>query len=522
MKKPSLRPVSAVVITAGLALTLGLAWVAATVNAHSNERLLGQQVQQAAATLSGTLPVVQTQLADAVQVAIDTDGDPAAFDRFAASGISTTGSFTAISLWRVSGGKAQQLAVEGSGLALVTQHRAATFFAGIHPGSTLVVTGIMPGKPPRLGFADMPVGDAAGFVVYREGSLPTDRRITIPSSSPFAGLRLALYLGPKPIDADLIEATGAAPIHGRSAQTSLPFGNTVITLVGASKVSLAGGLSDALPWIVLGAGAVLALASGATVEFAVRRRILAEALAHDNDRLYRQQRDIAGTLQHALLPQVPSVDGIEIAARYVAGVADIEIGGDWFDVIQLDADRCVFFVGDVSGRGLAAATTMASLRYATRAYAAQGDDISTVLTKLGMLLDIERDHHFATVLAGEVNLTDRRVTLASAGHFMPLLLTEGGAAYINGVSEPPVGVAPLPDFTTVTFVPAQGATLIAFTDGLIERRDEGIDAGLERLRQTVSGSAQSLEDLVDTVTAKLLTEGAADDTVILAIRWPAS
>jgi serine phosphatase RsbU (regulator of sigma subunit) len=333
-------------------------------------------------------------------------------------------------------------------------------------------------------------------------------------------LRVALYLGPKPVNQQLLEATNQTPIGGRTASTALPFGDTVITVVGASKTSLAGGLSGALPWIVLGVGAVLALVSGSIVEFSIRRRLLAEGLAKDNERLYRQQRTIAGTLQHALLPQVPVVTGVEIAARYSSGVADLEVGGDWYDVIYTEQGRCVFFVGDVSGRGLHAATTMASLRYAIRDYTAQGDDIQTVLVKLGPLLEAENDRQFATVLAGEVDLAAHRVTVASAGHFMPLLLAGGTATYIVGPVAPPIGVSHLTEVPTVTFDVPRGATLIAFTDGLIERRDDAsIDTGLDRLRQIVGAHRGGVEDLMDALITELVSDAASDDTVILGMRW---
>jgi serine phosphatase RsbU (regulator of sigma subunit) len=220
------------------------------------------------------------------------------------------------------------------------------------------------------------------------------------------------------------------------------------------------------------------------------------------------------------LPRVPEIDGVEIAARYLAGVVDIDVGGDWYDVIPTGVDRCVFFVGDVSGRGLQAATTMASLRYAIRAYTAQGDDVATVLVKLGALLDIEADQQFATVLAGEIDVSRHSVTVVSAGHFMPLVVRDGVADFIVGPAAPPVGVAPLIQLTSITFDVPPHATLIAFTDGLIERKnDESIDTGLERLRSAAIGQTESLTDLVDRLVNELITADAPDDTVILAIRW---
>jgi serine phosphatase RsbU (regulator of sigma subunit) len=515
-----LRPLSAGVVGIGVALTLGLAWMTDTVNSHSNDRLLAQQVQQTAAAISSALPVVQSQLVDAVQVGIDTNGNAQTFQRFVAAGTVSTGDSGSISLWRLINGHAQEISDIGPPLALVNEHLDGAFFATVHPSATLFVTGILPGPSPRLGYAEMPAGDTSGFVVYRETSLPASRRVAVPSSSPFSQLRFALYLGSKPVDASLLEATGSTPIRGRTSSTSLPFGDTVITLVGASSGELSGGLSAALAWIVLGVGLALALGSGAAVEYALRRRLFAEGLARDNGRLYREQQNIAGYLQHALLPRVPEIEGVEIAARYLAGVVDIEVGGDWYDVISIGDDRCVFFVGDVSGRGLQAATTMASLRYAIRAYTAQGDDVATVLVKLSALLEVEADQQFATVLAGEIDVGRHRVTLVSAGHFMPLVLRDGVAEFVVGPAAPPVGVTPLANLTNITFDVPPHATLIAFTDGLIERKaDDSIDVGLERLRVAATGQTQSLAELVDGLLRALIVADAPDDTVILAIRW---
>jgi serine phosphatase RsbU (regulator of sigma subunit) len=515
-----LRPLSAGVVGIGVALTLGLTWVTNTVNTHNNDRLLAQQVQQTAAAISSALPVVQSQLVDAVQVGIDTNGDAQTFQRFVAAGTVSTGNAGSISLWRLTNGHAQEISNIGPPLALVDQHLDGAFFATVHPSATLFVTGILPGPSPRLGYAEMPTGDTSGFMVYRETSLPADRRVALPASSPFSQLKFALYLGSKPDAADLLEATGSTPIRGRTSSTSLPFGDTFITMVGSSTSQLSGGLSAALEWIVLGVGLALALGSGAAVEYALRRRLFAESLARDNGRLYREQQNIAGYLQHALLPRVPEIEGVEIAARYLAGVVDIEVGGDWYDVISIGNDRCVFFVGDVSGRGLQAATTMASLRYAIRAYTAQGDDVATVLVKLSALLDIEADQQFATVLAGEIDVGRHRVTLVSAGHFMPLVIRDGVAEFIEGPAAPPVGVTPLANLTAVTFDVPPKATLIAFTDGLIERKDdESIDVGLERLRVAATGQTESVAELVDELVNALIVADAPDDTVILAIRW---
>lgn len=519
MRRPALRPLTLLAVVVCLALTLALAWAARVVDRNSNQRLLEQQVQQAAAALAGALPSAQTRLVDAAQVAIDTNADPTIFNRFVTPEV--TGGLKAISLWRLdaAGGQPKQIAMKGDRLALVDQQRAVAFFSHVQPSTQLFVTQILPGSPARLGYAEMPPGDSGRLVVYAESELPADRRVAIPPSSPFADLAFALYLGPTTDDAHLLESTRPTPIAGRTASSSVPFGDTVVTLVGTTNVQLAGGLAAALPWIVLGVGGGLSVAAGVAVEYFGRRRQEAERLARDNERLYQEQRNISTTLQHALLPEVPATRGVEVAARYVAGVDGIDVGGDWYDVIALDEKRLVFFVGDVSGRGLRAATTMASLRYAVRAYVAQGDGIETVVAKLAQLFDKERSSQFATVLAGELDLTSHECSLVSAGHYYPLLVTADGACYVTGEIEPPVGVAPPVRPRAVTISLPSSGTLLAFTDGAIERKGEGIDMGLERLRVAASNHNGPIEATLDRLLTEVVPDGADDDVVILGLRW---
>jgi serine phosphatase RsbU (regulator of sigma subunit) len=217
---------------------------------------------------------------------------------------------------------------------------------------------------------------------------------------------------------------------------------------------------------------------------------------------------------------VPSVEGLQVAARYVAGVDDLEVGGDWYDVIPGPSGRCVFIVGDVSGQGLPAATTMAALRFAVRAYVAQGDDIAAVLTKLRGLLDVGVDHQFATVLLGELDPAAGLVRVVSAGHFGPLLIGDGRAEFVDCPIAPPIGVAAsVPP--SITEVRVSGpATLLAFTDGAVERRGEVIDTGLDRLLSTaVAADALPLATVLDDLMRIPTDNGGRDDTVILGLRW---
>jgi hypothetical protein len=510
------RKLTAVVAVLTLVVTGVLTVLAWQANAHSERRLLDRQLAQVGTLLSNQAAVLQIELSDIGQVAVNTSANPAAFARFAAGELKQTGQ--SLSLWRIGGGPPERLALQGVEARLPAAGTAA--FSAVKPTGQLVVLGILPGSPDRLAYGLMPAAGNNDLLIYAETPLPPGRRMPVTGNSPLSGLDLALYLGRDVTPERLLEATAPTPIRGEVSRTTVPFGTAQVTVVGASPTSLTGALASALPWIVLGVGCVLAVTAAATVEYVSRRRLLAEGLAAENERLYRQQRGIAGTLQHALLPDVPHVDGVEIGARYLAGVDELDVGGDWYDVIALPSGRVVFVVGDVSGRGLPAATTMASLRFAVRAYVAQGDDIVSVLAKLRGLLDVGTDQQFATVLLGELHPGTGVLRIVSAGHFPPLLLTGGRVCTVDCPVTPPVGVpAPAVGATEVR-VPGT-ATMLSFSDGLVERRGEVIDVGLERLA-TVAGAAagRPLEQLLDEVLRGLTGDGGRDDTVLLGMRWP--
>ncbi|MCU1489365.1 MAG: Two component signal transduction histidine kinase [Acidimicrobiaceae bacterium] len=512
-----IRLVTALVVVAVLVVTGVLALAASSVNRSSNQRLLQLQVRQAAVVLTGAEPSLESQLADGLQIATATNA-PSAFRQFAATKVRPAGTFASVSLWRRSSSGAQLLTFAGARPLLATDGRAASFFSRVHPSTKLQVTGIIPGAPPRLGYAVMRPG-GSGLIVYAEGLLPADHKLVVPKSSAFGELNFALYLGSSQ-HGQLIESSVPTPVTGSTASATVPFGTSAITMVGTPTGDLAGALSAALPWIVLAAGLILALAGGWTLQYVLRRRQLAEELASENRRLYLEQRNIAGTLQHALLPELPQVEGLEAAARYLPGVEGVDVGGDWYDFICPEPGRCVVIVGDVSGRGLHAATTMASLRHATRAYVAESHDPPTVLTKLGDMLDFESHHQFATVLIGEVDIEERTVTLASAGHFLPLLVSNSGAEFVDFPISTPVGIDDPSRPEPYTVHVPKGTTLIAFTDGLVERRGEHLDVGLARLRAATSGGLHGpVEQMLDRLVATLIPAGGEDDVVILGFRW---
>jgi serine phosphatase RsbU (regulator of sigma subunit) len=521
---PFTPPVSVLIIT--LVIVGVLAVVSARVYSHTEQRLLKLRTREAASLLTDTLPARQTLLASAAALADATHGDRSKFMRLVTPGLSTT-AFVSVSLWRRSDPGAGPLIVVGMRPKLARAPGAAAALF-LHAGTGKVaVTGLLTVPGPRLGYAYAIPGVRRGYIAYAETVVPANRRSRYQDTPAFADLNYASYLGRGVHGADLLVTDVRGRLHGPTAQVMVPLGDNVLTLVMSPRGSLGGRLPEDLPWIIVIGGLVLALgAAGVSVRLVQRRRDaerLADRLevsAAENRSLYAEQRGIAQTLQHALLPDVlPTLPGLETGARYEAGERGMEIGGDWYDLIALADERLLLVVGDVSGRGLRAATTMASLRYAIRAYAAQSDPPEVILTKLSKLVSVAQDGQLATVLCVLVDRAAKVLTLTTAGHLPPLLLDADGGHFLECPPGLPIGVDADATYASMTVPTPTGGTLLAFTDGLVERRGESLDEGLKRLRQAADGQDLDLPDLLSKLVTDLHDGPNEDDTAIVGLRW---
>jgi serine phosphatase RsbU (regulator of sigma subunit) len=164
---------------------------------------------------------------------------------------------------------------------------------------------------------------------------------------------------------------------------------------------------------------------------------------------------------------------------------------------------------------------MASLRFAIRAYAAQSDPPELILNKLTHLVNVADDGQLATVLCALVDPEQGEITVTSAGHLPPLLLSNGDGRFIDAEVGLPIGVETGSRYasTTVGVVPGAGTTLMAFTDGLVEVRGESIDEGLERLRRAAAGDHGPLSDLLTRLVSELGGGSSDDDIAIVGVRW---
>jgi serine phosphatase RsbU (regulator of sigma subunit) len=521
-----------VVLVIGFAITATMTVGARALRDDNEDRLLRQRVHEAAAVASAAIPGAVTPLSSAGIVALSTGGDPVAFQRIAGPITTARVPFAGMSLWRIGAGNAAPVATAGipPEIGTWTPEQRRALLSEVAQMQGMKVVDLLAGRDRRLGYAvASPPANGVRYVAYGEAVLQRERRARIARDTAFSDLDYALYIGTTLDRAHLLASStgGDVPLRGRTDSESVPFGDTRLTIVLAPHTNLGGTFLNELPWLLAITGSIITLASAALAEWLVRRRRHAEDLADElqeiaaeNAQLLADQQTVAYTLQHSLLPEdLPRVEGVELGVRYVAGVEGVDIGGDWYDVIRLDDDRLFFVVGDVSGRGLRAATIMASLRYAIRAYATQGDGPATVLTKLSKLLNVTRDGSFATVLCGIVDPEHRLVRLASAGHPYPLLVADGTSEYVRIHNGVPVGVNGREPYETVTVDLPERGTLLVFTDGLVERRGEGLDVGFERLRASTTDVDGSLEELLTKVVHDVTYEGSEDDTAVLGIRW---
>lgn len=243
------------------------------------------------------------------------------------------------------------------------------------------------------------------------------------------------------------------------------------------------------------------------------------SIAVENATVYERERARAQSLQRQQLPeQLPRLEGLSFAARYLAGGHGSEVGGDWYDVLTLDDQRVALVVGDVMGRGVSAASVMGQLRIGVRAYALQGLPPGTVLESLDRLVDSLDDDYFVTLLYAEWDLAQNTVTFANAGHLPPLLrLPDRTTVFLRGNQGTPIGVHGQ-DYRDHHVDAPAGSTLLLLTDGLVEHRDLMLERTLGTLARTVAAGAEEPEALADEILAALPPSENDDVTLFVSHR----
>jgi PAS domain S-box-containing protein len=236
--------------------------------------------------------------------------------------------------------------------------------------------------------------------------------------------------------------------------------------------------------------------------------------------VYEREHTIAETLQRSLLPErLPRIEGLEIAARYLPAGHGAAVGGDWYDALERADGRVALVVGDVVGHGLRAAAIMGQLRNAFRAYGLAEASPAEVMARVNRLVISGEEEAMATVLYLVLDRETGEVSFASAGHPPPLVLTSDGPEFLEGGRAVPVGAAEPGIFREATAVLPPGASLLLYTDGLVERRDTPLEQRLGDLAEAAGSGDGPLEALCDSVLARVLGQHVpTDDVALLAVR----
>ncbi|TQK52148.1 serine phosphatase RsbU (regulator of sigma subunit) [Streptomyces sp. SLBN-118] len=252
------------------------------------------------------------------------------------------------------------------------------------------------------------------------------------------------------------------------------------------------------------------------------------ALGIDKAVLYGREAYIADELQRTMLPDsLPQPTGVRLASRYLPAAETARVGGDWYDAIPLPGSRVALVVGDVMGHSMTSAAIMGQLRTTAQTLAGLDLPPQEVLHHLDEQAQRLGTDRMATCLYAVYDPVAHRITIANAGHPPPILLHLGGRAEVLRVPPgAPIGVGGV-DFEAVELDAPAGATLLLYTDGLVESRLRDVWTGIEQLRERLAATAQltgpdhspPLEALCDDVLDMLGPGDRDDDIALLAARF---
>lgn len=249
------------------------------------------------------------------------------------------------------------------------------------------------------------------------------------------------------------------------------------------------------------------------------------ALAIDKAVVYEREASVADALQRTMLPpSLPEPTGIRLASRYLPASRTAQVGGDWYDALPLPGNRVALVIGDVMGHSMTSAAIMGQLRTIVQTLAGLDLPPAEVLHHLDEQAERLGSEHTATCLYAMYDPVLHRLLVANAGHLPPVLLHPDGRTELLQVPPgAPIGVGGGSFEATEMHAPV-GATLLMYTDGLVESRDSDVLTGMERLRGRLRSAAvdpapPSLENLCDRALGALETANRDDDIALLAARF---
>jgi serine phosphatase RsbU (regulator of sigma subunit) len=516
-----LRVATAVVLVLGLVATAVTTLIIDAVVRDQERRLLTERTDEIELVYRANLTAVRGALVAQGGILRATHGSRAAYEQAATRAVSEGPGRLSFAWLRPDPARHGYVVTAAAGLGLrrgevVRDVRTRTLDRA-RTTKDLVATRIM-GPERRLGFAMGPPTAPAGSVLYREVAIGPLGAPRDAGTAPFSELDVAIYGAPRPLPAQVLTSTTTRlPMRDGALDKPLQAGASRWLLSVRAREPLVGGVADKAPWVTAAAGLVGSLLVAALVEIAARRR--ATALA-----AYASEHNIAETLQRSLLPVLPDLPGLDLAARYLASGAGQQVGGDWFDVFPISGGRVGLAVGDVIGHDLEAASAMAQIRAALRAYAVHGDPPATVITALGHLVDTFSLTQLVTVVYGVLEPVDpdgsRLLRYTNAGHLPPFLRhPDGYVEALTGGGSVVIGAPMLPAHAQAELLIEPGATLVLFTDGLVEVPGSSLDDALDRLSAALGEQHDADADTICRQLLSAMPPGELrDDVALLAVR----
>lgn len=234
---------------------------------------------------------------------------------------------------------------------------------------------------------------------------------------------------------------------------------------------------------------------------------------------YDADHELVVAMQRRLLGDLPSLSGIETAARYLPATASFAVGGDWYEGLVLEKTRMALVVGDVTGHGIAAAADMALVRGMVTALVHSGVATSDVFTELSAVLSQRSGLLLATAALVVVDLEHETVTFATAGHPPPLLrLPDGEVRRLDSANSPIIGVHRGRGIADSARFP-KGSRLVMYTDGLVERRDRPVDDGIDLAMSRIGAIADDATgvDIIEALIGELVNDHVAEDDIALLV-----
>jgi len=517
-----LRATALLCLLIALLVTGGATWAVHVAVSDQEHRLLKERTGEVGLVLTEAVDALPSSLQQQGAVLQATGNSSSAYSKAAAAASAVPSAQPVTYAWLRSNsdGTFTVIAEAGDELTsgeLISDARTTALTKAL-TAKTIVPTQVI-GAQRILGFAMGPPVAPAGTVLYRQSMLgPVVSPPRAAGTAPFSELDVALYASTRPAsDQILVATTKHLPLSGAAQRQLLAVGRDNWLLTVSPRGALVGSLTANAQWMTLAIGALGSLLVALFVEASGRRR---DATLE----LYRAEHQVAETLQRNLLPTLPSLPGLTLAARYLAGGTGQQVGGDWFDVFPVAGGRVGVVVGDVIGHDVTAASAMAQIRALLRGYAVDGDPPASVITRLDRVVDLLQLTQLVTVFYGLLDLPaadgSRALQYSNAGHVPPILREPSGTvSSLSGAESvvigAPIDVAHAQDSVQLS----AGSVLTLFTDGLVEVPGGSLTDGLRNLEDSVAALGEAdVEQMCDALVAGAERRRLRDDVALLIIR----